>query len=211
MAAYLGGMTIVKAGWLGQRSLFVEFVSDYTSGWLWQLYANRTLIGRTSSPRERRVVGQLLDAAVPAPLTLLRVDSANALTDYGASLPAQPWNRFALEWTAAGYPSDAHHFEVTGSLEAGEAVDADNVLANIPFTGNGPYRFVLPPLASAGDWSFAITPRDDALPAGNAGTVEEVTITAAVPPPDLPFDDEGDRFTLSAEAGVVTAAFSYVG
>lgn len=208
---YLGGMTIVKAGWLGQRSVFVEFVSQYTTGWLWQLYANRTLIGRTSSPRERRVVGQLVDADVPAPLTLIRVDTANALTNYGASLPNVPWNRFALEWSASAYPSDAHHFEVTGSSEAGGAVDTTNVLANVPFAGNGPYRFVLPPITAPGDWSFAITPRDDAMPAGNAGTVEEVTITAAVPPPDLAFDADGNRFTLSAEAGVVTAAFEYVG
>lgn len=206
---YLGGMTITKTGWLGPQAVFVDFVSTYTTGWLWQLYANRSLIGHTVAPTERRVVGQLQPSDSPAPLTLVRVDPANARTNYGASLPALPWNRYALQWSAASYPADADHFEITGATVAGGAVDSENVIGNVPCIGDGAYQFVLPPFRTAGTWTFSITPRDDASPSGNAGTASTVAIAVAVPPPDLEFQADGNRFTASIAAGVLTVGFSY--
>lgn len=206
---YLGGQTIVAAGWVGPRAVYVDFVSEYTSGWHWQLYAGRTLIGVTAASTSRQVVGQLVVDDAPAPLTLVRVDAANRTTNYGDLIPRQPWNRYALAWTASSYPADADHFQITGSPAAGEAVSDDNVIARVPFRGDGDYRFALPPLATAGEWDFRITPRDNALPSGNAGTPTDVSITAEIPPADLPLDDGGNRFTLAVEAGDLVAAFSY--
>lgn len=57
---YLGGHTIVGVGWEGPRAVRVDFVSQYLTGWQWQLYAGRKLIGVTTLPTARSVVGQLL-------------------------------------------------------------------------------------------------------------------------------------------------------
>lgn len=206
---FLGGHTIVAAGWVGPRAVFVDFVAEYTTGWHWQLYAGRTLIGVTPASTSRRVVGQLVVSDAPAPLTLVRVDSANRTTDYGALIPRQPWNRFSLLWTAADYPADAHHFDITGSPAAGESIDSSNVIAREPFRGNGNYRFNLAPLPTAGVWEFRITPRDNALPLGNAGTPDDVTITAEIAPADLPIDEDGNRFDLAVDDGDLVATFDY--
>lgn len=205
---YLGGMTPFKTGWLGPRAVFVEFASDLTDS-VYQLYAGRKLIGSTISPRERRVSGQLLVDDAPCPLTVVRVPSANRLTDYGPLLPAQPFNRFALEWAAAGYPADAKCFEITASLVAGDPADPDNVLARVEYIGDRSYRFQLPPLPSGGVWTYRITPRDDALPSGNAGTATDVEVDAVLPPADLEMDDDGNRFSLALSAGELTASFEY--
>jgi hypothetical protein len=211
MSFYLGGHTITAAGWNGPRAVFVDFVSQYLTGWHWQLYAGRSLIGVTHSPTARRVAGQLLADEAPASLTLIRVDGASRLTDYGSLLPDVPWNRYALEWEPSGYAADASHWDLTASPAAGEAVDDTNLIARIEYTGDKPYRFVLPPLPTAGEWIYRLTPRDNALPLGNAGTAANVTITAELPPPDFALQDGGNRFTLSvdADAGELVAAFAY--
>ena len=208
MSFFLGGHTIIKAGWAGPQAVYVDFRTSHTGDWLWQLYANRRLVGATQVPSVRRCIGQLRSDGAHAPLTLIRVDADNVLTDYGPQLPRQPWNQFTLAWMAAGYPADANHFQITGAVVAGGAVEPTNEIALVPFVGDGPYSFRLPPIGAAGLWPFALTPRDDAEPAGNAGNVLEVTINALVPP-DVRFDADGNRFTLSAVDGCVTASFSY--
>lgn len=208
MSWYLGGQTIVGAGWVGPRAVYVDFVSDEDGGWHWQLYAGRTMIGVTQSSASRQVVGQLIADEAPATLTLVRVDAANRTTDYGALLPEVPWHRYRLNWTATSYPADTSHFDILASPSAGEAVDSEPV-ARVPFRGNGDYSFSPSPFPSAGDWAFRIVPRDNALPLGNAGTATDVTITAALPPADLPLDSDGNRFTLTVDAGDLIAAFAY--
>lgn len=211
MSFYLGGHTITAAGWDGPRAVFVTFVSDYLAGWHWQLYAGRTLIGATHSPTARRVVGQVLADDAPATLTLIRVDAANRLTDYGASLPDVPTHRFALEWTATGYPADASHWDLTGNTAAGGDVDDANLIARIEYRGDFGYRFELPPLPTAGEWKYRLTPRDNALPSGNAGTAANITIDAELPPPDFALQSDGNRFTLTVDegAGELVAGFAY--
>jgi len=206
---FLGGMTIVGVGWAGPHAVYVDFASDYVTDWHWQLYANRTLIGISDDPSDRRVIGQLRAAAAPAPLTLVRVSSDSRQTDYGAELPSQAWNQYTLAWAASGYPSDADHFEITGSTEPGGSVDADNVLGRVPFGGNRSYQFPLEPFDMGGIWTFRITPRDNALPSGNAGTPSDVAITVAVPPADVVMDDDGNRFSLSVAGGELTVGFEY--
>ncbi len=209
MGYYLGGHRILRAGWAGPTAVYVDFATQHTSGFLWQLYANRQLIGSTEISSDRRVYGQLLPSAIPAPLTLVRVDPGSVLESFGARLPRQPWNRFALTWNVSDFVDDLHHFDITASEHAGGEIVEENILARVPYTGDGTYRFVIPPLEASGTWKFGITPRDDALPFGNDAMTEEVEIIAAVPPPDVEFDDDGNRFSLSAEAGVVTASFAW--
>lgn len=206
---YLGGHQILRAGWAGPSAVYVDFATTHTTGFLWQLYANRSLIGVTEGFADRRIIGQLVPSAIGAPLTLVRVPAGNVYISYGADLPKRPWNRFAITWDAASYPADAHHFDITGSSEAGGDIDPENVLARIPFTGDGSYRFDVPALEAGGTWKFGVTPRDNAVPLGNAGTTTEITVVANVPPPDVETDEDGNRFTLTADGGVVTAAFEY--
>lgn len=208
---YLGGMTVTDVGWIGPTSVYVDFVSQYDDddGWLWQLYANRTLIGVTRAVTERRIVGQLVDSATPAWLTLLRVAASSVLTDFGAQIPAGPFNRYRLDWTPSGSDADLHHWDVTMGAAAGEDPDPENVIARVPFHGDRAYSFNLPPFETPGTWTYAITPRDDALPLGNAGTPVEVAIVAAVPPPDLAFEDDEPRFTASVTSGVLTVEFAW--
>ena len=205
---FLGGHTIVAAGWAGPRAVFVDFVSQYSTGWHWQLYAGRTLIGVTPASSARRIIGQLVVDTAPAALTLIRVDAANRTTDYGALLPAVPWHRYRIRWSVSSFPADTSHFDVLAGPAAGEPVDAEPV-ARVPFRGDGDYSHVPAPFPTAGDWSFQIVPRDNARPMGNAGTPTDIVISAALPPADLAFDGNGNRFSLTVDAGDLVAAFTY--
>jgi hypothetical protein len=209
---YLGGMTIVSAGWLGPQAVYVDFITQYEvgDGWLFQLYANRTLVGATAWQDERRIIGQVLPSGVPTVLTLLRVDAEQITTDFGSIIPAGPWNRYQLRWSESGGSPDLHHWDITQGADAGDSPDPSNVIGRVPYYGDRDYSFVLPPFETPGTWKYAITPRDDAQPLGNAGTPVEVDVVAAVPPPDVAFEGEDTpRFTASIAGGVLTAAFSW--
>jgi hypothetical protein len=205
---FLGGFQIVDAGWSGANAVFVDFATESTAE-LFQLYAGRTLIGSTSRPAERRVIGQLFASDIPYPLSVVRVAIADRLTDFGPRLPRWPWNRFRLAWSASSAPADTHHFDVTASPAAGQPVDSNNLVARVPFYGDGDYGFQPSAIDASGIWTFAITARDNALPLGNAGTPAEVAVHALVPPPDVAFDDAGNRFDLSVAAGSLVAEFAY--
>jgi len=205
---YLGGLTPFNTGWLGPRAVYIDFVSDITTDY-YQLYAGRKKIGSTSSPRERRLIGQLVAGEAPATLTIVRVPPRNRLVDYGDRLPAVPWARYVLEWSALNYPSDAVRFDVTASTEPGGAPDPDNIVGVVRYTDQRAYSLLLPPLPESGEWTYRITPRDDAEPSGNAGTVTDVVVDAELPPPDLTLDADGNRFSLAVDAGELVASFSY--
>ncbi len=206
---YLGGMTIEAAGWINPTTVYIDFVSQFNSGWLWQLYCNRSLCGATRAPGERRVVGQLVASALPAPLTLVRVDAANILTDYSAYLPAEAWNRFRINWTTAGMSADTDHFDVVEGDFPGGVIDLTNVLAKVPFGGDGAYSFELPPFTVNGAWAVGVVPRDNALPLGNAGATSQATVNVLTPPPDVQFNPDGSRFSVGISGGVLTASFAY--
>lgn len=205
---YLGGHTIRKAGWVNPGAVFVDFVSQYTSGWIWQLYCNRQLCGATRGPGERRVVGEIVASPLPAPLTLIRVDAAHAFDDFGAELPAVPCNRYRLDWTSSGESSDTHHFDVCQGVESGGALDETNIVGRVPYAGDGSYSFVLPPFQADGTWSVGVVPRDDAYPAGNAGTAIETTVSVVTPPPDVAWSGD-QRFSASIAGGVLTVGFTF--
>ena len=196
---------------MGPGAVYVDFQSDYTDGdWLFQLYAGRTLIGRTLIGGDRRIFGQLPYSPSPARLTLLRVDAAYIDTNFGDDFPdVVQASRYRLQWTASGSSADLHHWDVTGGAAAGDDPAPENILGRVPYYGDRAYSFDLPPFEGPGDWSYAVTPRDNALPLGNAGTPAEVTITANVPPPDLAFEDDEARFTATVEAGVLTVDYAW--
>lgn len=206
---FLGGMTITGIGWAGPQSVWLDFVSTHATGFRWQLYANRKLIGTTDTPGQRRIIGQLPPSDIPYPLTLVRVDEANVLTDYGAQIPAQPWNRYRLRWSASGMDADLHHFDIVAGTAAGELVDEENVVARVPYVGAVEHSYELSEITESGTWQFGIVPRDNALPLGNAGTTSTVDVEAVVMPPDVAMDADGNRFTLTAVGGVLTATIAY--
>ncbi len=208
MAAFLGGLQITSMRWGGMHSLGVNFLSVYTDRYV-QIYSGRKLVGVTSSLSATRVVGQVDPSRCPPPITLLAVLVADRLTDFGPQLPRRPWNTFRLDWSAVDYPDDSKWFDVTGSEAAGEPASADNLLAQVEFVGDADYSFELPPLESGGAWEYTITPRDDALPLGNPGTPDSVSIDARVYPPDVTLRSDGKRFLASVEDGVLTVAFGY--
>ncbi len=209
MSWYLGGQTITAAGWAGARAVYVDFVSTYGTGWHWQLYAGRLRIGTTDTSRDRRIIGQLIVSTAPAPLTLIRVDTPNRLTDFGPLLPPVPWHRFELRWSASSFPVDTSRFVLTASLAPGEEPDPANILAEPAFTGDGDYAFRLPPLPRSGDWKYAVTPYDNARPVGNPGTPAVVTVAAAVPPPDVALQEDGTRFSAAIGGGNLLVTFAY--
>jgi hypothetical protein len=199
---FLGGFRITKVGWLGTQSVYCDFVSEFTSGWVFQLYANRKLIGSTREPRTRRVVGQLYANNSPSPLTMLRVPPDQFDTDYGQQIPRQPWNRFALNWSTSG-SSGIDHFDIVSGVNPGDPIDLENVLAKVPFTVDGDYSFEPDPVI-AGTWNYGVVPRDASLPAGTAGTPLTSSVTVVLPPDDVTPAADGNRFSVAAVTGTVT-------
>lgn len=209
---FLGGMTIVDVGWVNPQVAYVDFVSQFDDGFLWQLYANRTLVGSTAIPSERRIYGQVPTSALPTPITLVRVDQDSVLVDYGPDLPHPPWlpcNSYNLNWTTASMPADTDHFDVIASRVAGAAIDLTNVLARVPFVVDGAFSFDLPPFETIGDWAVGIVPRDDAYPLGNPGATVQDTVSVMTPPPDVQFFEDGSRVQVEISGGVLTASFVY--
>lgn len=211
MSVLLDGVWIKSIGWMGRRSLIVEFGTIYTDR-LHQIYAGRCLIGHTRHVAERRIVFQFNPTSgTPAKLMLAAVSDGEGTVDYGDKFGRLPANRYVLSWSASGYPADADHFEITGSTEPGGEADPENVLKRLHFTGDGDYTWETPYLDGSGQHKFKITPRDNCTPAGNAGTATEVTVYSLLPPPDVAFRDDGSRFLLTEDAGEVSIEFEYGG
>ena len=208
MTAFLGGYQIERVGMVGLTAVAVTITTDYTDMYL-QLYAGRRLIGVSRSAGVHRVVGQLVPAKCPHALTVVMVSAADLLTDFGSQLPKRPLNQFQLAWAAASFPSDAKWFEITACIAADGAVDPDNVVARVAYRGDGSYEFILDPINAPGTWSNKITPRDDAMPRGNAGPAAEVALAAVPYPPDVAVDDDGNRLLCAVNAGELTVSFAY--
>jgi hypothetical protein len=208
MSFFLGGFRIAKMGLVGPQSVYCDIISAFTEGWVYQLYANRKLIGATREPNGRRIVGQLVGSISPAPLTVVRVENSQFDTDYGQSLPRAPWNRYALYWTVSGSVG-VHHFDIVRGVGPGDPVDDTNVLARVAFAGDGDYSFE-PDALPAGDWNFGIVPRSDSLPSGIAGTSLTSLVTVVLPPDDVaPDPATGRRFSVASVAGAVAVGIGY--
>ena len=208
MTAQMGGLQVTDLNWVGQHTLEVRFVTNLLNRF-YQLYAGRRLVGVTDSTTTRRIRGQVMPTDVPAPMTVLAVTPDDRLTDFGPQLPSRPWNRYRLDWSATSYPADSRFFDLASSPAAGEDVDAANVLARIEYVGDVAYSFDLPELTTGGLWKYRLTPRDNALPLGNAGTAAEVEIAALVYPADLVLRSDGNRFAAAVASATVNISFTY--
>lgn len=202
MPAYMGGLKIESLAWESPRALRCRFVSNYSRAWH-HLYAGRSRVG-TCQPGQRSLTAQLLATDWPEHLTLLAVDVADRLTDFGDGLPPRPYNRVRLRFTADSFPADCEFIDITAGTEPGGAVDADNRIARLLFKGDGEYAFLTDPLAGSGEWDFRITPRDSRPASGNAGTAVDASQTVLAHPPDVQLASSGDRFTAVAAAGLLT-------
>lgn len=210
MTAYLGGTEIRTVEWVGRNAVEVAFRMTEFSDRLVQLYAGRRLVGATDSTSARIVRGDVPAGPRATPLSLVVVERANRLVDYGQLLGWKPWNVWCVTWTPPAAPSaDLSHFDIAMSPTAGASYDLTNVVGRVDYdSAAASYSFQLPPFESSGDFEVAIVPRDDAIPLGNDGTVVMTTIPAVVYPLDLPLDSDGRRFTVSVAAGELTASFT---
>lgn len=210
-----------NAGWNGRSSIYVDFVSAATDK-LFQLYANRKLIGVTTAFAQRRVSGQVWDAHLSAaPINMMAVDPDEAFTDFGDDLEEKPWNRYVLSFTVpAGYDSDTKYFEIL------KASDFDTtpteVVANVPYVGPKTYLVELPAIpaipldqpVSANessrwqDWLYRVVPHDDASPTGNGENETDVTIPALIFPADLSLQTNGSRFGVALSGSALTVSYA---
>lgn len=208
MTAALGGFEINTVEWSGHMSITVTVQTSYADRYF-QLYAGRRLIGVSSSIGQTQVVGQLQPAHCPHCLTIVMCEEGDQLTDWGAFLPTRPFNQFQMGWQADDFPADAKWFELTSCAVADGAVDPDTVVAKVAYQGDGQYSFLFPPITAPGDWTYRVTPRDDAAPAGNAGDPADITEYALPYPPDILQADDGTRLTIVVNAGNTTVDFEY--
>lgn len=203
---FLGGFSIVKTGWLSTRAVYLDFATDLTGQYLYQLYENRSLIGATRRTGERRVVGQLIPSISPAPLSLIRVDASDGKTDFGSLLPLDYFNRFELVWTSSG-SSDVNYWQIVAGAGPGIAVSANNVIGRVPFTGDGvTYSWQLDSIDLPGTWNYGVVPVDNG---GATGSLVSSSVIVALPPADVTPDVNGNRFTVTAVSGVGSVGFSY--
>lgn len=217
----LGGFKITKADIAGRSSIFVDFTTAHTDQFA-QLYVNRKLVGVTPSVDARRVEGQVWDMHLSSPpVNLMLVSADERTTDFGDDLEVEPWNRYALTFTVpADYDADTHHFEILGASSFDTA--PTEVIANVPYVGPRTYVVDLPAIPTLPltqplsvnarsrwqNWLYRVVPRDNASPSGNSGVETDITIPSLIVPADLVIQDDGNRFGLSLDAGVLTASFA---
>lgn len=205
-APYLGGVEITRVAAVAGNQLLVQFESVYEDQYLYQVYLGRMLAGVAASPWSRVVIVEDLASAWPEHLTLLAVDPAEALTDYGGDLPTRPYNRVKLTIDTSALEAGTKFVEVAAGTEPGGAVDPDNVLVREIFRGGGSLSLLTDPLAG-GAWNFEIAGRDGTAPDGNRGTPLELTADITAHPPDVVGDENG-RFEYAVAAGVLTVAWT---
>lgn len=206
-APYLGGHEITGAWWLGSHALNVEFTTTYASDYRYQVYVNRILSGATDTEDARSIIATAQPSLWPQEITLLAVDPANVLTDYGSVLPPRPYNQIRLNITASGW-TDAEYIEITSGTVPGGAVSTSNVIGRVLFGDNGAYTFVTDPLSGSGAWYFQVAGRDGTEPTGNRGTATAVSATILAHPPDFTPQDDGNRFSLAATGGNLEIEFT---
>lgn len=207
---YTGGWQITSVEWVGATAVEVTFRADGWSSKIFQCYVGKRLAGRTQTTSQRSIIVPMPYAVNTTPISLVVVDPVDAGTDYSSQLCWAPWNFYCVSFgLPSPLPADLARFEIVMSRTAGAAYDSTNVVGVMDYEpGRTSYTFHLPEIASTGDWEVAVIPRDDARPAGNAGTIDLTTIPAVVYPADIPLDATGNRFSVSVSAGVATATFS---
>lgn len=209
MAAFLGGIRIDSAAWLGARTLVVRFTSVYGAAFHYQLYAGRCRIGVTASKRQRRIAGELTPSAWPQHLTLAAVDPADRLKDFGTALPPRPYNRVRLKFSTSAWPDDAEHIDVVRGDEPGGAVNPETLVERLLYDTDRQYTVDSDPLPGSGDWNFEVFGRDSRRPDGNAGSKLAASQAVLAHPPDVALAGDGTRLSASVADQTATVSFTY--
>lgn len=208
MPPYLGGHRITSSAWIGATSLLVRFASSWGAAYHYQLYAGRSLIGRTITTSDRRIIGQLQPSTWPQFLQLVAVAPAERDTDYGSLLPeSRAYNKARLRFSTSSWPADSRLIQVAAGTEPGGSVDWDNILDRRLYDEDRQYEVITPPMPGTGVWNFGARGVDDKAVDGNAGTALALQATLASQPPDVVFQSDNSRFTLAIESQVLTVSF----
>lgn len=206
-APFNEGLRILRVAGLSATSLIVTFDSAYGSDYFYQVYLGRTLAGVSPGVNSRAVIAQFVPSLYPEEIQILAVDPADRLTDFGALLPDRPYSRVKLRWSTTGFDPSTKLIEITAGTEPEGAVNLENRLDTEIYRGEGEYEFITDPLGPGGEWNFEVAGRDGTLPEGNRGEPLELSATITAHPPDVQGDGE-ERFSLSAEGGVLTVEYS---
>lgn len=193
---------------IGASTIQVTFESVYEDLYLYQLYVGRTLVGVTDGPLDRQVIGAWWPSLYPEMIQILAIDPSDRNTDFGDDLPDRPYNRVKITYTTTGMPADTELIEIAAGTEPGGAVDETNLVASEFFPGSGTFTSITDPLGPGGEWNFEVAGRDGTAPDGNRGTPLELAVTIKAIPPDLVADENGDRFTVTADTGVLTLDYA---
>lgn len=202
------GHEITSAVGLTDSTFIVHFDSAYEDSYLHQLYVGRTLAGVTESVWDRHVIGQYFPSVYPEHVQILAVDPSDKFTDFGSDLPDRPYNRVKITYSTTGFSLDTKLIEISSGTEPGGAVDETNIIASSLFQGVGTFSQITTPLGPGGEWNFEVAGRDGTKPDGNRGTPLEISATIQAHPPDLVPDADGERFTVTAAAGVLTLDYA---
>lgn len=203
---FLGGLKLKSAVWRDSHSLRVRFGSTYTT-MLYQLYAGRSLIGKTESFNSRAIDGTLQSSLWPEHIQLLAVETDQINTDYGDQLPDRPYNRAKLSVTVAGW-DDAKYIDVVSGLIPGGVVDPSNRIHRELFDENREYTFITPTFHGTGNWNLEVLGRDDKQLEGNPGTSQSLNVDILSHPPDVQQRSDGTRLGVSVTGGVATVDFT---
>ena len=207
MTAVLGGFEVTQLKAIGLNSVRATISPAVADRYL-QIYSGRRLVGVSEFAGASKVIGQIDPSHCPSPITIVMVAADERLTDFGPQLPPLPFNQFQIDWEADSFPADAKWFEVTACTEAEGAIDPENVLSRIAYIGDGSYRFTTPAITAPGEWSYRVTPLDDATPGGNAGTAADVAMDVIPYPPDV-LSEDGQRLTAEVADGILTVGFQW--
>ena len=203
---FRGGHKIISASWLDSHSLRVRFSTTYTDK-LYQLYAGRSLIGRSETPSARAVIGTLQPSLWPEHIQLLAVDPDDINNDYGALLPDRPYNRARVNVTTVGW-TDAKYLDVNAGLAPGGGVNADNRIHRELFDTNREYAFLTPTFPGSGTWNLEVFGRDDKPLDGNAGDAIALQVKVLSHPPDVQLRSDRTRLAVTVDAGDATVNFN---
>jgi len=203
--------------------VYLSWTSTSPSGAWFQIYLDRALSW----------FGQSTSARLPVPSDgVNRVDIGMVLpgeeqTDFSSSLPAAPERRAQISWLGGTFEgTDIAGFRVYGSGAAGGPINYGAVLADITAYPSGIYTngFGLGGFGfggfgesastytwtsnslTAGTWSFAVEPYDQA---GNLGTAVTTSIAIVVPPlAPAPYSD-GTRLKYKFNASLEEATLNW--
>lgn len=206
---YLGGIVITSVIWDEPSVLRVDFTSTHSvSTYKHQLYIGRQLVGVTDNSADRILFGTFTDFGIPEEVTVVAVDAAEHLTDYGDDLPSRPYARAKLTIVTSGWGSDKTTIEVSAGTEPGGAVESENIVAIETFVANGTYTIITQPMDASVEWNYEVVGRDGILPTGNRGTAVDISVDLLVYPQDVVSSETGPRLVLTTDSGNLIASFT---